>query len=243
MTIRTKFTGATALTMTLAATPALADLSVDDAWTMWQAPLQAFGLTLAAEPTRKDNALDVGALQVDAALPLGFGKVSIETEGPKFEALGDGTVGVTLPEAADISVNVNFPPIFPDPINLTFGWALENSRYVMSGDLGDVLTTWTADELRLTFDDTQEGLPEAFEGELAFNLTNIDRQNAVKLTGDHLTITGAETYSAFGYRIDMTVGPEDAVTHMIQEGVQEDLTFEWDSTLPRFGADLLALLP
>ena len=172
----------TACTVLLLASPAFADLSVDDAWNTWKAQIKAVGLTLQAEEGRDGDDLQIGRITLSAKFPMETGSFSASFAGPRFIPNGDGTVGVTFPADSQISFEGDIRN--EGRLELALGYTMLNSRIIMSGTPDLVVSDWAADGAEMSL--------------LSVVVDDVPLKNA----------SGKANMRAYTYKTVTTFGPE-----------------------------------
>ena len=223
----------------LAASPALADLSVDDAWAVWQAQARALGLSVTALETREGEALQLGKITFAAGLPMGLGSFALHMAGPRFEPLGDGTVRVVMPERSEIRLNATITG--EAPITARFSYEMDGSRVIMRGDTDNVETLWTGTGARMTLTEMQPFADMGEELALEFSLSDYRFTNLTTRDGDLLSIAQNGAYDAFSYSLSMRDDETASGATLSETGSGTGWTFDQSLTLPAAGSSLLEL--
>ncbi|WP_322867107.1 hypothetical protein U5922_013545 [Aquicoccus sp. G2-2] len=228
-----------ALLTGLLAGPALADLSVDDAWGVWKAQLRASGVQLEASETHEAGALQIGEMRLSMALPYELGRFYLRFDGPRFAPVDGGRVAVSFPPVMQASAGGEAK----DEGSVALALELAgNINGVMSGTAEDAVTEWSSDgydarlvDLAVTGEDA--GTPEISGG---VRLGPMSVRNTTKIADGQVTITQNAHYNdyVFTYRLSH---PQAGKARTEMSGDASDVTVESKAVLPVGGVDLLGL--
>ena len=222
----------------LAAGPALADLTVDQAWANWRAQVAALGLTLDATETQDGDALQIGDLRLTGTLPEGVGSFYVLGVGPRFEPLGDGRVRVVYPDSAQVRLGGAITG--EGSAGFTLDWQQNGWAQTMSGAPDRVVSDMAFDAVTLTLGQVMLNGEPAEGGRFDLVLT-AGRARVITEPGEsHLQI---DTETAIGeYAVDYELavaGPKGG--EMRAHTTVRGLTGTQTLVLPRTGIDPLGL--
>ena len=235
----TRLFRSTALCALLSASPALADLTVDDAWVLWKAQLSAYGLTLDAGETRDGDALQIGEIRLSVRFPEEAGSAYVSFSGPRFAPLGDGTVEVRFPEITQFSIGGALEGEGSlDAAGEITGGATPS---IMSGDPMKATSRWTSDRMTLKLTEVMVDGAPASEVDVSATLGTMTLVTTTALGDTHVTIdqTLENTGTVFRYSIAYGEGDQRSAINGEGESTGESVTSV--AVLPRDGLDLLAL--
>ena len=230
----------TALLALLSASPALADITVDDAWDIWKAQFTAYGLTLQASEAREGDALQIGEITLSASFPENSGSAQISFPGPRFAATGDGRVRITFPETSTASLRGEITG--EGSLALAAEVRGTGEGGLMSGNPGDVVTEWKSDGLDVELLDLAVSGEKAVDLTGAIHLSGIVQRMATKITATHVEIEGETGYANYEMTYAFTV-PDKAAGDMRMQGggTGEGISVTQNAALPREGIDPLGL--
>ncbi len=235
----TRLFPATAFCTIFMVTPALADITVDDAWAVWKAQFHAFGLTLDASESRDGDTLKIGEIKLSVNLPNDTGSAYLSFAGPRFEPVSDGTVEVHFPKASRVSLGAE---VIDEGSFAAVGELTgDDAPGIMSGDAMNVTSRWNSDGFTLTLLDVVVDGSEAFEVSGEMRLGPITLSNVTVIDDAHVTITGDSALESYDltYRAAFKEGEETA--RIEGGGAGKAAANKSTLVLPRAGLDLLAL--
>ena len=229
----------TALVALLTASPALADVTPDDVWAMWQAQAQAMGLTLEAEQHRDGDALVIDSARLILAVPEEDGTVFFAFNGVRFDPADGGAVLATYPETLTFSFGIGEAGEMV--AEAAFKGSATQYQGVYTGAPEDMSVTWTADGLDISLtnlfaDGTQIN---GFNGSIAL-AGPLTLENRTQIDADHLTLTHSSNYGGINFVFNGT--------NINQNGMDVDYSGTIASSvgqsqlvLPRDGIDIMDL--
>ncbi len=227
-----------ALTLCLTTAPALADLSVDDAWNTWQAQIKALGMTLQADQTRDGDAIQTGELTISANLPMDAGQFSISFAGPRFEPAPNGAVAVSFPVENTLSFTGNVTD--EGKIDVILNTRMINSVITMTGTPDRVLSTWTADGAAMALVSASlDDIPL----ENTHGVINLDAYTYEALTTLDERLTIAQTARYDGYDMDYSYDMDfdgNVATNAFS-GFVKNMDLTQTLVLPRDGISVMDL--
>ena len=229
----------TAFCTIFAASPALADITVDDAWAVWKAQFQALGVTFDASETREGNALQIGEIRLSVTFPQNFGSGYLTFTGPRFTPTGDGTVQVRFPATSLLSMGgtITGEGSFAAAAEMVGSDAPE----FMSGDPGNVTSIWnsTGFEIKL--------LDVAIDGEEAMDVTGsmtfgpMTVSNTTLIDATHVTVNAQSDISSYDLSYSATFKQGQESIRIDIGGAAKAATSTSELVLPRSGIDPLGL--
>ncbi len=131
---------ALSLVAALAAAPASAELTAEDAWAMFQDVTVATGGRMDGTATRDGDVLTVSNIDVEYLLPFDFGELSMRFGPMMLTETGDGAVAVSYPVEMRASFFGQFGP--DDDVTLTGSMLIEQPDQ-------EVTITGTADDMTM----------------------------------------------------------------------------------------------
>lgn len=197
------------LTIVISLTPAsaLADITPDDAWNIWQAQAKALGLTLDADETRDGDSLQIGEITLSATLPMNIAALSISFAGPRFSPDGDGAVTVSLPAKTQIRFAASITGV--GDMEATLLMTRINESILMSGIPEIVKSRWESDGMRLNL----TGLSSGGETYDVFTVAMDSGPYQIESTttiGDILVIDFTSENDSYNLAYEYTIGSGDA---------------------------------
>ena len=235
----TRLFRSTALVTIFAAAPALADLTVDDAWAVWKAQFQAYGLTLDASEARDGDALQIGDIKLSATLPEGVGSGYVSFPGPRFTPADGGMVAVQFPKMSQLSLGgeIKGEGSFAAAVEMTS----DNNPGLMSGDPNNVKTVWNSPGFELTLLDVALDGQKAVDVTGSFTFGPIDVSNATVIEDDHVTITAQSKFDSYDIAYDVRIENEAGDFRFEAGGGAKTVVSNSKTMLPRTGIDPLGL--
>ena len=229
----------TALATLFAASPALADLSVDDAWGVWKAQFQAYGLTLEAAESRDGDALQIGDVALLVNFPDNSGSARLTFTGPRFEPLGDGTVRIAFP--ANVEARMSGEVKGEGSFSARIGIEGDSANAVMSGTPEAAVTNWDGQGFDVILREVSVDGSPADDVKGGFKMGPYTMRSATEISGDHVTISQKASYSA--YSVDYAIGYRAGETASLvsADGYANNVEVDSVSILPRAGLDPLGL--
>ena len=242
MSIIPRFSLSAALMLSVAASPALADLTVDDAWNTWRAQVGALGLSLTADESRDGDALQIGPVTLSAEFPMGAGSVAISFDGPRFAPLGDGTVRMTMPEQSRMSLDGEITG--EGSLSLVLAVTMPDVDTIMSGTPDRVVSTGTVEMADLQLVSlTVDG--EALENVSGSLTVRGQRYQTLTTIGEMIGIEADMAYDGYdmAYEVDFGHGEAGAAAGagIRASGFARDMKVSQSMRLPAGGLDLMAL--
>ncbi len=201
-----RFIASLAIVITLTPAPALADITPDDAWTIWQAQAKALGLTLDAEETREGDSLQIGEMTLSATLPMNIATLSISFTGPRFSPNGRGAVTVSLPAKSQVKFAASITGT--GDVEATLLMTRINESIVMSGIPEIVKSRWESDGMRLNLTGLSSGgeTYDVFSVAMDSGPYQIDSTTTL---GDILVIDYTSENDSYNLAYEYTIGSGD----------------------------------
>ncbi|WP_299850676.1 DUF2125 domain-containing protein [uncultured Roseovarius sp.] len=239
MSISPRLSLVAALMLSVAGSPALADLTVDDAWNVWKSQIGALGLTIDAEEARDGDALQIGPINMSFNLPMEAGVFTGSFPGPRFEPLGDGTVRVSYPEESQFVFGGEIEG--EASMNVVVDATLEGQDMVMSGIPDRVVSTGGYDAVRMRLADLTIDGEKLGQAEGTMTVLGGQYELTSTLGGDLITIDGTNAYDRYDLSYGFEIGEDEAQTGVAVSGFAEDVKMTQRIALPAAGLDLLNL--
>ena len=238
MSISRRIYLSTALALSAAGSPVMADLTVDDAWETWQAQIKALGMTLSAEETRDGDALQVGSVTLSAELPMGAGSLVIGFAGPRFEPQGDGTVRMSLPRESEVTFGGDIDG--EGSMVAVIDTVMEDNQAIMSGTPDLVVSDGSVGAVELTLASlTIDGeMLEDASGTMVMDGYTYQHTTTI---GEMITVEGTNENPGFeaSYTFEMT--DQDSVTKISAGSFAKNTKASYAYTLPADGLNLMML--
>ncbi|UYV36981.1 DUF2125 domain-containing protein [Rhodobacteraceae bacterium D3-12] len=229
----------TALCSMLAASPAFADITVDDAWSAWKAQVQALGLTMDASESRDGDALQIGDMRLSVAFPEDAGNAYLTMSGPRFVPADGGTVEVHFPAKTQITMGGDIKG--EGSMSMVLEMTGDDAPGIMSGDPNNVKTVWgfanyeaTLGALTINGEPAKDVSGKMLMGPTAMTtLTNI---------GEAM-VTVTNTTKMESYKLDYTATIVEGAADLKIEAGGAAKGIDGTSTfmLPKAGLDVLGL--
>ncbi|MDQ2089832.1 hypothetical protein [Marimonas arenosa] len=231
---------ATVLAALCTATPALADLTVEQAWATWKAQVAAYGLTLDARESRDGKALQIGQMRLTFAFPMEMGSAYASFAGPRFEPLGDGRVAVTFPETGHLALGGEVRD--EGSLAVVLETSVTGAQGLMSGTPGEVVSDWKYDSMTFRLLDVAVSGSEVPELSGLFRSGPATLQNVTRIDDSHVTIDGRSAFTSYDFSYEVAVpGSGDVAAMITASGLAEEMATDSVIKLPRGGIDLLGL--
>ncbi|SLN68982.1 hypothetical protein PEL8287_03841 [Roseovarius litorisediminis] len=223
----------------LLASPALADLTVDEAWQTWQAQFRAMGVGFEASESRKGDALQIGDITLSVTLPAGAGQGAVTFSGPRFKPLGDGRVQVIFPDSVTATISGAVreePDQDPRTFLIELQTSSQNQSGIMSGSPERVVSEWISQGAEASLTKVVlDGVPVKANGTMSFGPYTY---NSTTTDGENLTIEAKSKFSHYGIVYDVEF-PEGGVLENSNHAEQAETTQRM--VLPKDGLDFLTL--
>ncbi|WP_137701153.1 DUF2125 domain-containing protein [Marimonas lutisalis] len=233
----TRLLASTALCASLA-TPALADLTVQEAWGIWKAQFRAYGVTLDASETPEGEALQIGEMRLSFALPEGIGEVYTTFPGPRFAPGDGGTVTVTFPEVMDITLGGEVQDEGAAQVTLQMRGTSQPG--VMDGTAQEATTTWAGTGMTGALTGLSVEGEEVPDVTATVTLLPYELRNTTRLNGATVEMTQSARYDGYDVAYGVVL-PEAAGGTMDMNGAATGMRVESRSVLPSSGLDLMDL--
>ena len=146
MTCSRHLAATTALVSILGATPLAAEVTPADVWADFKRYLEDFGYSVTADEAQDGGALVVTGIAMTMEMPEDAGAISVSLGEMRFEDNGDGSVGVVIPPALPITMNL---AVDGEPIEATLSYGTEAFEMNVSGDPDDMTYDYSADRMTL----------------------------------------------------------------------------------------------
>ena len=227
-----RFIASLAIVITLTPNPALADITPNDAWTIWQTQAKALGLTLDAEQTRDGEALQIGEITLSATLPMNIASLSISFTGPRFSPDGSGAVTVSLPAKSQIRFAASITGA--GDAEATLLMTRINESIVMSGTPEIVKSRWKADGMRLHLTGLSSGgnFYDVFTMAMESGPYQIESTTTI---GDILVIDYTSENDSYNLAYEYTIGSGDEAIGETGTDSATDISTKFFLVLPLDG--------
>lgn len=227
----------TALVLIITANPALAEITPEDAWDIWNAQAQALGLSIEATPRRDGDTLVIDSARLVAPFPDRDAQLFLDLGRVSFAPDGNGAVDIVLPETG---VMVMGGAGDGETAELRINYSLTGLSAHMSGDPGNVITNWRYMGLEMTLGEflVDGKLQDGFSGTLT--AAPFIGRVATNVGEDQVNITASSTYVGmqYGYVIAPADQPGDQTS---ASGTISEYVGNVSFDLPRMGIDLMNL--
>ena len=222
----------------LTAAPALADITPDDAWNIWQAQAKALGLTLEADEARDGEALQIGEITISATLPMDFASFSLSFPGPRFSPDGNGAVNVSLPDKMQASFSASITG--EGSFDATFLIAQINENVVMSGTPDVVTSRWTSDGFNLHLNGLSYDKADFEDFTVAMEAGPYQTDITTSI-GDTLAIDFTTENDSYALTYDYTIGAGDDAIGESGSDTATGISSEYSLVLPLDGLEFMQL--
>ncbi|EAQ03885.1 hypothetical protein OB2597_11596 [Pseudooceanicola batsensis HTCC2597] len=219
------------------ASPAVADVTPEDVWAQWTGYLSAFGYTLESEPVRENGNIRIPDFAMTMYVPADpdsgrkGGTVAVTFGDIALTDLGDGTVGIEIPEDMTVSISGDGPgdEDFSARINIR----TDGARTVASGDVDDITYDYTAARTVVSLEEVegeQGDIP--IPGTVAVTLEDAAGRNRIAVENDETRVDQSFEVARFVY---------DVALSEVNPGQQGDLT--WQGTLNGLTSSTSGVIP
>lgn len=238
MSISRRFPLSFATAVCVTASPALAELTVDDAWNTWKAQFTALGLNVEATETREGDALQIGPLTLAADFPMDAGSITLGFAGPRFEPLRDGTVQMSLPDEGVLNVAAAIKG--EGSLSMVLDVSMENNTALLSGTPEEIKSVGSVDaaELNLVSLSMDGEAVEKASGRMSMQSYRYENNTTI---GDDVTIEGSGEYDGYDLSYAFEMVEEGTVASISNEGAVEGMKMSHRLVLPAEGVDLFNL--
>lgn len=221
-------TSALVLGLSLPASSAFADVTVQDVWGDWRDNLRSSGYELTADETTSGDTLFISNMQLAGVLDDNGATFSLRLGDLAFTDNGDGMVSVKFPTSTPIVLNMKAPET--EELTVALELLATEMDMVVSGDPNDIAYTYTADNLTLK---TSEFLVDAEPVDLGTAAFSFSDLNGVTTSAVDALRTREQTMSTglVAYDIDM-VDPEDPTGRIVVNGTMAGTELSATGLLP-----------
>ena len=239
MSISTRISLSAGLLLSVAGSPVLADLTTDEAWGSLKAQIAALGLTLSAEETREGDALRIGTLALTADLPGQAGSLSIELPGMLFEPLGDGSVGVSLPEQSRFYFGGEIAG--EGSLSAVVDFITSDYRWVMSGAPDRVVSTGSAASTRMELAELTLNGVKVEDASGSMSVLDSRYQTTSVFEDGMINLDGSTFYGSQEVAYDFEITEDGSVFGVSSKGFAEAMEMSHSISMPADGLDLTNL--
>jgi hypothetical protein len=206
-------------------TPALADLTAQDAWGAFKSYMELTGYNVDGNETEANGKVTVTDAVLSMTLAGDMGSSTMKLNSLTFEELGNGTVRVTAPE--EIPVEVGYE-VEGESGTGKLVYMLGGADIIMSGDLSDYTIDLNASEVAMIMD---MPLEPGSDGLVRMDLDLGDLISTSRIVmGDVPSYDQTASAKGATYTIDVT-DPEEQTTAQIK-GAVNDLSYAAKGGLP-----------
>lgn len=224
-----RVTACSSLALGIAAGPAFADLSAQQVWDGLEQTMQGFGYSVSATETPGSGTLTVSDVTLSIVMPEDNSSVSVAISEIALVETGDGAVRMTFP--ATMPITIAAAPEGEDEVEMVLDYTGTGLEMLVSGNPGEMLYAYTADELMLRLRDlTVNGAPVARE-EARFSLT----MDGVDGTTSAVTTDGtqmSQTLTTEAVRYDFAFNDPDSNDAALVSGSMASIEVQSATTLP-----------
>lgn len=142
MSVSCKRGFAAASILAITASAGWADVTAEEVWTEWKSYMESVGYSVTATENSAGGVVAIKDLVMDMPLPEGQGSGSVSLPQITLSENGDGTVTVALPDSFPITVKGTEGD---EEFDVTLDVAQVNAGMVVSGNPGDITSTYGAD--------------------------------------------------------------------------------------------------
>lgn len=230
MSLARAYLASTALTMSLLATSAAADLTSAEVWGDWRGYLEGMGYTVTATESTSGDTLSVNDISVQMNGGPDIEEMVISMGSLQFVAGDNGSVEVVMPASIPIVIEVT-PKSTERPARIELNYTQTGYSMTASGDPSAMVYDYSAETFGVAL------------AALAVDGTEFDETNALfSLTGDAMLsqtkVSVAETrdyvqniqWGSIVY--DLFFKSPDGVESMTTNSVIKEIVFSGTSTVP-----------
>ncbi|EAR53165.1 hypothetical protein OG2516_11896 [Oceanicola granulosus HTCC2516] len=197
----------------LCAGGALADVTPEEVWAIYETYTESFGIEVSAGSVRNGSALQLSDVTLTIPLPQDFGQIAATLPDMELVDQGDGTVRLVYPESMDMALTAKIGPPgeqLSGDATLSMTMAGQETTFSGTADSMVVESSLASFEMALT-DLALRGDPDLEEIDeswvaLTASGESISSTSNISQTGGMLTISTDSTTGPSAYRIALT-GP------------------------------------
>jgi hypothetical protein len=220
MNTRYSLAGGSLIAALLTSTTAFADVTPADVWGGWRAYMESYGYEVTADENEAGGTLTISNFAGSFKFPEEDGMVTVTMGEIAFTDLGNGSVGIIMPETLPMNV------LFAGPYEtISAQVAMTNSglNMVVSGTPEKMQYAYVADQMGLSLTDFK--VDGSDEGMLKFDLTMADLDGGMTYgTGDMLAISQVVNSGTITYDFQIETPEGEGMTYSGQLASSEMLS-------------------
>lgn len=230
MSLARPYLGCTALSLSLLATSAVADLTSAEVWGDWRGYLEGMGYTVTATESASGDTLSVSDISVQINGGPDISEMSISMGSLQFVEARNGSVEVVMPASVPIVIEVT-PKSTERPARMELNYSQTGHSMVASGDPSAMVYDYSAETFGLALAALTVDGTEFDETGARFSLTGEAMQSQTKVTATE-TRNYDQTIQWGRVVYDLFFKSPDGVEAMSVNSVASDLAFSGTSALP-----------
>lgn len=232
-----------ALPLTLFAQTALADLTPAQVWADWRQYMEGVGYQIEGTESTNGANLTVSGINLNFKAPDGGGDMTMSLGTIDFNANGDGTVAVVLPDSLPIAFEGKSG--FGETISVTVNVTQTGHAMIASGSPENLTYDYSAGRLQIDVDQSATSSTGAAvdASKVSFNGTNV-RNTTTMAIGDLRTYDQVSSIESAAYTVNVVGEGGNAETVNIS-GVVSRINVNGNGTMPKDptpGGDMEALM-
>jgi hypothetical protein len=230
MSLARAYLASTALTMSLLATSAAADLTSAEVWGDWRGYLEGMGYTVTATENTSGDTLSVNDISIQMNGGPDIEEMVISMGSLQFVAADNGSVEVVMPASLPIIIEVT-PKSTERAARMELSYTQTGHSMIASGDPSDMVYDYSAETFGLALAALTVDGTEFDETTARFSLTGDAMQSQTKVTaGQTRNYTQSIQWGSVVY--DLFFKSPDGVEAMTLNSMANDLAFSGTSTVP-----------
>lgn len=230
MSLTRAYLASTALTMSLLATSAAADLTSADVWGDWRGYLEGMGYSVTATEIASGDTLSVNDISVQMNGGPDIEEMSISMGSLQFVTAKNGSVEVVMPASLPIVIEVT-PKSTEKAARLVLNYTQSGHSMTASGDPSAMIYNYSAEKFGLALAALTVDGTEFDETSARFSLTGDAMQSQTTVTaGQTRDYVQSIQWGSIVY--DLFFKSPDGVESMTTNTVINEMAFSGTSTVP-----------
>ncbi|WP_299027201.1 DUF2125 domain-containing protein [uncultured Sulfitobacter sp.] len=230
MSIARAYLTSTAISLSLFATAASADLTAANVWEDWRGYMEGMGYVVTATEDVSGDKLSVSDIAVQIEGGPDISSMTMRMGMLEFVELGDGTVEVVMPAVMPMTIDI-VPKSTPRPARISLDYTQDGQRMIASGDAAAMQYDYTADSFGIALSGLSVDGTEFDETTARFALTGTGVESKTNVSvGETRRYTQSLKIGQAAH--DLFFKSPDGVEAMTLNNTMQNLSLESISALP-----------
>jgi hypothetical protein len=233
MSLARAYLASTALTMSLLATSAAADLTSAEVWGDWRGYLEGMGYSVTATENASGDTLSVNDISIQMNGGPDIEEMVISMGSLQFVAADNGSVEVVMPTSLPIVIEIT-PKSTERAARMELNYTQAGHSMVVSGDLSSLVYDYSAETFGIALAALIVDGTEFNETNARFSLTGDALQSQTKVSVAE-TRDYAQSIQWGNIAYDLFFKSPEGVEAMTVNSIAKGLVFSGTSTVPADG--------